>query len=73
MECYCPDTLNYLLLFNHIHIFIDPNPDPEISFKERERLFNLPRSNWTDYDKKLISKGGAYLTVTLNPLVLARK
>lgn len=44
--------------FNHIHIFIDPNPHPEVSFKERERLFNLPRSNWSDYDKKLISKGG---------------
>jgi glutamate dehydrogenase len=44
--------------FNHIHIFIDPNPDAEESFKERERLFYLPRSNWTDYDKKLISKGG---------------
>ena len=44
--------------FNHIHIFIDPAPDAETSFKERERLFNLPRSNWTDYDKKLISKGG---------------
>ena len=44
--------------FNHIHIFIDPDPDAEKSFKERERLFNLPRSNWTDYDKKFISKGG---------------
>ncbi|MGL6030125.1 MAG: NAD-glutamate dehydrogenase, partial [Legionella sp.] len=44
--------------FNHLHIFIDPNPDAAISFKERERLFNLPRSNWTDYDSKLISEGG---------------
>jgi glutamate dehydrogenase len=44
--------------FNHIHIFIDPTPNAELSFNERERLFNLPRSNWTDYDKKLISKGG---------------
>ena len=44
--------------FNHIHIFIDPDPNAELSFKERERLFHLPRSNWTDYDKKLISKGG---------------
>lgn len=44
--------------FNHIHIFIDPNPNAEATFKERERLFNLPRSNWTDFDKKLISKGG---------------
>ncbi|RUR15894.1 NAD-glutamate dehydrogenase [Legionella sp. km535] len=44
--------------FNHLHIFIDPNPDAAISYNERKRLFNLPRSNWTDYDKKLISKGG---------------
>ncbi|VEG89975.1 NAD-glutamate dehydrogenase [Legionella spiritensis] len=44
--------------FNHQHIFIDPDPDPETSFKERERLFHLPRSSWSDYDKKLISKGG---------------
>jgi glutamate dehydrogenase len=44
--------------FNHAHIFLDPNPDPEISFQERERLFHLPRSTWEDYDPKLISKGG---------------
>ncbi|KTD75021.1 NAD-glutamate dehydrogenase [Legionella waltersii] len=44
--------------FNHLHIFVDPNPNAEKSFAERERLFNLPRSNWTDYDSKLISKGG---------------
>lgn len=45
--------------FNHRHIFIDPNPDPEESFRERERLFSLPRSSWDDYDKKVLSKGGA--------------
>ena len=45
--------------FNHMHIFLDPNPDPEKSFLERQRMFNLPRSSWTDYNKKLISKGGA--------------
>ena len=44
--------------FNHMHIFIDPNPDPAASFAERERLFNLPRSTWKDYDAKLISPGG---------------
>jgi glutamate dehydrogenase len=44
--------------FNHMHIFIDPSPDPEKSYKERKRLFELPRSSWTDYDTKLISKGG---------------
>jgi len=44
--------------FNHIHIFIDPNPDVEISFKERERLFNTPGSTWMDYDTAIISSGG---------------
>ncbi|MBV7433403.1 NAD-glutamate dehydrogenase [Cardiobacteriaceae bacterium TAE3-ERU3] len=44
--------------FNHLHIFIDPNPDCEASYAERERLFALPRSNWADYDESLISAGG---------------
>src|SRR5699024_5705892 len=35
--------------FNHLHIFIDPNPDTKASYEERERLFNLPRSTWDDY------------------------
>ena len=37
--------------FDHRHIFLDPDPDPEKSFRERERLFALPRSSWEDYDK----------------------
>ncbi|MGJ8670037.1 MAG: NAD-glutamate dehydrogenase [Oceanococcus sp.] len=44
--------------FNHLHIFIDPDPDPAKSFAERQRLFNLPRSSWTDYNADLISSGG---------------
>ena len=44
--------------FNHLHIFLDPDPDPEASFEERERLFDLPRSSWTDYGEALISEGG---------------
>ena len=44
--------------FDHRHIFIDPNPDPAASWKERKRLFDLPRSSWEDYDEKLISRGG---------------
>jgi len=62
--------------FNHMHIFLDPNPDPKISFKERERLFNLPRSTWGDYNLDLISKGGGiYLrslkSITLSPEIRA--
>ncbi|AQS35794.1 glutamate dehydrogenase (NAD) [Shewanella psychrophila] len=44
--------------FNHLHIFIDPNPETASTYKERARLFELPRSSWDDYNKKLISKGG---------------
>jgi glutamate dehydrogenase len=44
--------------FNHQHIFLDPDPDPELSYIERERLFNLPRSTWADYDRSVISAGG---------------
>ena len=43
--------------FNHLHIFIDPNPDPKTSFTERERLFNM-RGGWSEYNKQLISTGG---------------
>lgn len=44
--------------YNHQHIFLDPDPDPAISFEERQRLFNLPRSAWSDYNPKLLSAGG---------------
>ena len=50
--------IKLVAVFDHRHIVLDPNPDPETSFKERERLFKLPRSTWADYDVKLISKGG---------------
>ncbi len=44
--------------FDHRHIFIDPQPDAAVSYAERRRLFDLPRSSWTDYDHSLISAGG---------------
>jgi glutamate dehydrogenase len=44
--------------FNHLHIFIDPAPDPANSYAERKRLFENPRLGWADYDKSLISTGG---------------
>ena len=50
-------TMRLLGAFNHRHIFIDPNPDPEKSYAERKRLFDLPRSNWSDYDRAVMSEG----------------
>ncbi len=52
------DHLKLIAAFDHRHIFIDPNPDPAASFAERRRLFNLPNSQWSDYDPALISRGG---------------
>lgn len=52
------EHIRLVAAFNHQHIFIDPNPDSASSFKERQRLFNLPRSSWSDYDLNLVSKGG---------------
>lgn len=52
------NKLKLVAAFDHMNIFIDPDPDPKVSYKERKRLFELPRSLWSDYDKKLISKGG---------------
>ncbi len=55
----CSDHIKLVAAFNHMHIFIDPNPlDVLVSFKERQRLFELPRSAWTDYESSLISEGG---------------
>ena len=54
--------------FNHMHIFIDPTPDPKTSYQERQRLFKLPRSGWDDYDRKLISRAVDLFTV-LNPSI----
>ncbi|MDQ0868758.1 glutamate dehydrogenase [Arthrobacter sp. V1I9] len=50
--------IRLLAAFDHRHIFLDPNPDEEASFVERQRLFELPRSSWEDYNKSLISEGG---------------
>ena len=63
--------------FNHMHIFIDPNPDAAKSFAERKRLFDLPRSSWADYDSKLISEGGGIFlrsakSITITPQMKAR-
>ncbi|OFB40954.1 NAD-glutamate dehydrogenase [Mycolicibacterium sp. (ex Dasyatis americana)] len=50
--------IRLIAAFDHRHIFVDPNPDPAVSWVERKRLFELPRSSWEDYDATLISEGG---------------
>jgi glutamate dehydrogenase len=57
--------------FDHRHIFLDPNPDAASSFRERERLFKLPRSSWDDYSRKAISRGGGVYARTLKSIPLS--
>jgi len=66
------NKIRLLAAFDHRDIFIDPNPDSATSFKERQRLFDLPRSTWRDYKSDLISKGGGVFSrsakeITLTP------
>ena len=54
----CSEHTRLVAAFDHRDIFLDPDPDPAVSFAERARLFALPRSSWWDYDASLISAGG---------------
>jgi glutamate dehydrogenase len=65
--------IKLIAAFNHLHIFIDPQPDPARSFRERERLFKMPRSSWEDYSRAAISKGGGVFSRSAKTLSLPRE
>ncbi len=64
-------TIKLVAAFDHRDIFIDPDPEPQLSFKERERLFALPRSSWQDYDRYLISPGGGVYSRSAKEITLS--
>ncbi|MEQ1863636.1 MAG: NAD-glutamate dehydrogenase [Micropepsaceae bacterium] len=57
--------------FDHRDIFLDPNPDPSVSFAERQRIFDLPRSSWADYDQGKISNGGGVYSRSMKRIPLS--
>ncbi|WP_349773285.1 NAD-glutamate dehydrogenase domain-containing protein [Sphingomonas sp. KRR8] len=65
--------LKLVAAFDHRHIFIDPDPDPADSWGERQRLFELPRSSWDDYDRKLLSPGGMIVARTEKSIRLSKE
>ena len=66
-------TMKLVAAFDHRDIFIDPEPDPKSSFAERQRLFDLPRSSWQDYNKALISRGGGVFSRSVKEIALSKE
>jgi glutamate dehydrogenase len=64
-------AIKLVAAFDHRHIFIDPDPDPATSWEERNRMFNLPRSSWDDYDRSKLSKGGGIYPRTQKSIELS--
>ena len=64
--------IRLIAAFDHRDIFIDPAPDAEASFVERERMFALPRSSWQDYDKSKISAGGGIFPRSQKSITLSQ-
>ncbi len=64
------EHIRLVAAFNHMHIFVDPDPDPAKSYLERKRLFEKPRSSWSDYESKLISKGGGIFQRSAKSVVI---
>jgi glutamate dehydrogenase len=63
--------IRLIAAFDHRHIFLDPDPDPQTSFAERERLFALERSSWADYDTACVSPGGGVYPRTAKAIALS--
>ena len=66
-------TLQLVAAFDHRHVFLDPDPDPERSHAERARLFALPRSSWDDYDRTVLSEGGGIYPRTLKAIPISEQ
>ena len=66
-------TTKLIAAFDHRDIFIDPDPNPERTFAERKRLFELPRSSWQDFDKTLIANGGGIFSRTAKEIRLSEE
>ena len=70
------EHIKLVAAFDHRHVFLDPSPDVAVSFAERRRMFDLPRSSWADYDPTLISPGGGVYprtdkSIPIDPAVAA--
>ncbi len=65
------EHIRLVAAFDHRHVFLDPDPHAATSFAERRRLFELPRSSWSDYDTSLISEGGGVYPRTVKSIPIS--
>ncbi|WP_028709720.1 NAD-glutamate dehydrogenase [Propionicicella superfundia] len=65
--------LRLVAAFDHRHIFVDPDPDPEVGFAERKRLFDLPGSSWADYAPELLGEGGGVFPRTAKSIPVSER
>jgi glutamate dehydrogenase len=65
------EHIRLVAAFDHRHVFLDPSPDAATSFRERRRMFELPRSSWDDYDRSVISEGGGIYPRTLKSIPIS--
>jgi glutamate dehydrogenase len=66
------EHIRLVAAFDHRHVFLDPDPDPAVSYAERRRLFDLPRSSWADYDTTLLSPGGGVYPRTAKSIPVSK-
>ncbi len=59
--------------FSSKEIFIDPNPDLDVSYDERSRLFYSDNAAWSNYDKSKISTGGGVFSRNDNNIVVTEQ
>ncbi len=67
------NSLKLVAAFDHRDIFLDPNPSASVSYQERRRLFELPKSSWQLYSSDLISAGGGVFSRKSKSITLSRQ
>lgn len=70
------EHIRLVAAFNHLHIFVDPDPDPASTYAERKRLFD-DVNGWDAYDTEILSEGGgvfsrAAKSIELSPQIKKR-
>ncbi len=64
--------LKLVAAFDHRHIFLDPDPEPEISWQARAAIFSQgPGTTWEDYPKSAISEGGGVYSRSVKRITIS--